>query len=81
MIENRAEVIDIAGVLRCSKSRPAPRPAVPPATPQQLLDTGIFNADFLRTMADQHIAGTKDHSAALWSVLMFETFLRVNAGA
>ncbi|RZA31743.1 MAG: amidotransferase 1, exosortase A system-associated [Lysobacteraceae bacterium] len=47
----------------------------------QLLDTGIFNADFLQTMADQHIAGSRDHSAALWSVLMFETFLRVNAGA
>jgi asparagine synthase (glutamine-hydrolysing) len=30
-------------------------------------------------MAEQHIAGTADHSAALWSVLMFETFLRVNA--
>jgi asparagine synthase (glutamine-hydrolysing) len=47
----------------------------------QLLDTGIFNADFLHTMAEQHIAGTKDHSAALWQVLMFETFLRVNAAA
>lgn len=47
----------------------------------QLLDTGIFNADFLSTMAEQHIAGTKDHSAALWSVLMFETFLRVCARA
>ncbi|MGI4842934.1 MAG: XrtA/PEP-CTERM system amidotransferase [Janthinobacterium lividum] len=47
----------------------------------QLLDTGIFNADYLRTMAEQHIAGTKDHSAALWQVLMFETFLRVNASA
>ena len=47
----------------------------------QLLDTGIFNADYLHTMAEQHIASTRDHSAALWQVLMFETFLRVNAGA
>ncbi|MDK6078683.1 XrtA/PEP-CTERM system amidotransferase [Massilia varians] len=47
----------------------------------QLLDTGIFNADYLHTMAEQHIASTRDHSAALWQVLMFETFLRVNAGS
>jgi len=45
----------------------------------QLLDTGIFNERFLREMVDQHIAGTGDHSVALWSVLMFETFLRVSA--
>jgi asparagine synthase (glutamine-hydrolysing) len=46
-----------------------------------LLDTGIFNERFLREMVDQHIAGTSDHSVALWSVLMFETFLRVSANA
>jgi asparagine synthase (glutamine-hydrolysing) len=47
----------------------------------QLLDTGIFNQRYLREMAEQHIAGTSDHSAALWQVLMFETFLRVSANA
>ena len=44
----------------------------------QLLETGIFNERFLRHMVEQHEAGTKDYSAPLWSVLMFETFLRVS---
>jgi asparagine synthase (glutamine-hydrolysing) len=43
-----------------------------------LLDTGIFNAGFLQQMIDEHLAGTKDHSTALWAVLMFEAFLRKN---
>ena len=46
-----------------------------------LLDTGIFNENFLRQMVEQHIAGTRDYSAELWSVLMFETFLRVSANS
>jgi asparagine synthase (glutamine-hydrolysing) len=43
-----------------------------------LLDTGIFNPAFLKQMVDEHLAGTKDHSTALWAVLMFEAFLRKN---
>ncbi|HTD05567.1 XrtA/PEP-CTERM system amidotransferase [Undibacterium sp.] len=43
-----------------------------------LLDTGIFNESYLRHMVDQHESGLKDYSASLWSVLMFETFLRVS---
>jgi asparagine synthase (glutamine-hydrolysing) len=43
-----------------------------------LLDTGIFNASFLKQMVDEHLAATKDHSTALWAVLMFEAFLRKN---
>jgi len=46
-----------------------------------LLDTGMFNERFLREMVEQHIAGSKDYSTPLWSVLMFETFLRVSAEA
>lgn len=41
-----------------------------------LLDTGIFNRAFLQQMVDQHQSGSKDYSAPLWSVLMFEAFLR-----
>ncbi len=44
-----------------------------------LLDTGIFNERYLRHMVDQHESGLKDYSAALWSMLMFEAFLRVSA--
>jgi asparagine synthase (glutamine-hydrolysing) len=43
-----------------------------------LLDTGIFNRHYLQRMVDEHLAGTKDHSTALWAVLMFEAFLRKN---
>ena len=46
-----------------------------------LLDTGMFNERFLRHMVEQHEAGTTDYSAPLWSMLMFETFLRVSANA
>lgn len=43
-----------------------------------LLDSGIFNEAFLRDMVDQHQAGRKDYSASIWSLLMFESFLRYN---
>ncbi|MEO6697633.1 MAG: asparagine synthase-related protein, partial [Gammaproteobacteria bacterium] len=41
-----------------------------------LADTGLFNRSFLRQMVEQHQSGLRDYSAALWSVLMFESFLR-----
>ncbi|WP_019140774.1 XrtA/PEP-CTERM system amidotransferase [Noviherbaspirillum massiliense] len=41
-----------------------------------LLDTGIFNRSHLQQMVDQHQSGARDHSAPLWSVLMFEAFLQ-----
>jgi asparagine synthase (glutamine-hydrolysing) len=43
-----------------------------------VLDTGIFNASYLRHLVDQHESGLKDYSVALWSMLMFEAFLRVS---
>lgn len=43
-----------------------------------LLDTGIFNQQFLKQMVDEHQSGLKDHATALWQVLMFEAFLRKN---
>ena len=46
----------------------------------RLLDTGLFNAAFLKEMVDQHASGRRDYGAALWSLLMFEAFLR-NADA
>ncbi|MFM9437817.1 asparagine synthase (glutamine-hydrolyzing), partial [Janthinobacterium sp. CG_23.3] len=41
-----------------------------------LADTGMFNMDCVRTLLAQHDSGRRDHSAALWSLLMFESFLR-----
>jgi len=45
---------------------------------QRLLDTGIFNRAYLEQLVSQHESGSADHSVALWSLLMFEAFLRVS---
>ncbi len=39
-------------------------------------DSHLFDQKFLRKMVDQHQAGVKDYSAPIWSLLMFESFLR-----
>jgi asparagine synthase (glutamine-hydrolysing) len=44
----------------------------------RLLDTGIFNRAYLEQLVSQHESGSADHSVALWSLLMFEAFLRVS---
>jgi asparagine synthase (glutamine-hydrolysing) len=41
-----------------------------------LADTGIFNTAFLAEMVEQHESGRRDYSAPIWTVLMFEAFLR-----
>ncbi len=42
----------------------------------RLLDTGWFDGAALTGLIDAHQAGIRDNSAALWSLLMFEAFLR-----
>jgi asparagine synthase (glutamine-hydrolysing) len=42
----------------------------------RMLDSGYFEPRFLTTLVDDHQSGVNDHSAALWSLLMFEGFLR-----
>jgi hypothetical protein len=32
--------------------------------------------DYVRELATQHVSGRRDHSAPLWSLMMFEAFLR-----
>lgn len=41
-----------------------------------LLQTGYFNANYLHELVDHHQSGLRDHSTALWALLMFESFLR-----
>jgi asparagine synthase (glutamine-hydrolysing) len=41
-----------------------------------LADTGWFNAAYLRRLVEDHQSGLRDYSAPLWTVLMFESFLR-----
>jgi len=43
----------------------------------RLGDTDIFNHRYLEQLFDEHMSGRRDHSAALWSLLMFEAFLRI----
>ncbi|MFQ5785474.1 MAG: XrtA/PEP-CTERM system amidotransferase [Alphaproteobacteria bacterium] len=46
-----------------------------------LADTDMFDMAYVEKLVDQHQSGLRDHAAALWAVLMFESFLRqVHAG-
>ena len=43
---------------------------------ERMLDSGIFNADFVKKIAKDHISKRFDHSAIVWSLLMYEAFQR-----
>ena len=45
-----------------------------------ILDGGWFNADVVRQLVEQHESGVRDHSTPLWTLLMFDAFLRREAG-
>jgi asparagine synthase (glutamine-hydrolysing) len=42
----------------------------------RLADTGWFERASLERLVDDHTRGVRDHSAPLWTLLMFEAFLR-----
>jgi asparagine synthase (glutamine-hydrolysing) len=44
---------------------------------ERLASTGYFNRPYLQRLLDEHQGGQFDHSAPLWTLLMFEAFLRV----
>jgi asparagine synthase (glutamine-hydrolysing) len=41
-----------------------------------LQQCGMFNMDVIAELIAQHHSGRRDYSAPLWSLLMFEAFLR-----
>lgn len=41
-----------------------------------LADTGMFDVDQLKTIVSEHQSGVREHSAVMWALLMFESFLR-----
>lgn len=43
---------------------------------ERLASTGWFNSSYLQYLVDTHQSGASDHSAPLWSLVMFEAFLR-----
>jgi asparagine synthase (glutamine-hydrolysing) len=42
----------------------------------RLAQTGWFDRGYLQKLVDSHQSGASDHSAPLWTVMMFEAFLR-----
>ncbi|WP_377702808.1 XrtA/PEP-CTERM system amidotransferase [Pseudoduganella sp. UC29_71] len=46
-----------------------------------LADTGIFNKAFLHELVEHHQSGRRDYSAPIWTLLMFEAFLRKEMAA
>jgi len=43
---------------------------------ETMVDCGWFNPAFLKQMLDQHQSGQRDYAAPIWSLLMFEEFLK-----
>jgi asparagine synthase (glutamine-hydrolysing) len=39
-------------------------------------DTGMFDRRTITKLLDEHQSGVRDHATVLWSLLMFESFLR-----
>lgn len=39
-------------------------------------ESGLFNMELVEQLVKQHQSGFRDHSAAIWSLLMFESFQR-----
>jgi asparagine synthase (glutamine-hydrolysing) len=44
-----------------------------------ILECGIFDNDRVRSIAEQHMRGTRDHSAPIWALLVFANFLRTHS--
>jgi asparagine synthase (glutamine-hydrolysing) len=42
----------------------------------RLVGTGFFDRRYLRRLVEQHESGLRDQSSALWTLLMFDAFLR-----
>jgi asparagine synthase (glutamine-hydrolysing) len=41
-----------------------------------MLDSGIFDSGFLQQIVEQHQSGRRNFSDPIWTLLMFEAFLR-----
>ena len=42
----------------------------------RLAATGIFNQNYLQHLVESHASGARDYSAPLWTLLMFDAFLK-----
>ena len=41
----------------------------------RMMDSGLFDAGYLKTLVDHHQNGMRDYSAPLWTLMMFDQFL------
>jgi len=42
----------------------------------RMTESGLFNSATIRQLVDQHESGSRDHSTPIWTLLMFDAFLR-----
>ena len=42
----------------------------------RLADTGWFDQGALKRIVEQHQSGIRDHSTPIWTILMFDAFLK-----
>jgi len=42
----------------------------------ELAGCGMFNPATLARIGDEHLSGVRDHGTPIWTLLMFEAFLR-----
>lgn len=47
---------------------------------QQMLESGYFDGDQIKKLIDDHVAERRDNSASLWTLTMFESFMRQQLG-
>jgi asparagine synthase (glutamine-hydrolysing) len=41
-----------------------------------MIDSGLFDQKYLNMLVDQHQSGARDYSSPIWTLLMFDSFLR-----
>ena len=46
-----------------------------------IAESGWFNRDVIRMLIEQHETGSRDHSTPLWTLLMYDAFMRCVLGA
>jgi asparagine synthase (glutamine-hydrolysing) len=46
---------------------------------ETMLNSGLFNESYLRELVDKHQSGSRDYSAPIWTLLMFNAFLKKEA--
>ncbi|MDF2177288.1 amidotransferase 1, exosortase A system-associated [Aliiglaciecola sp. CAU 1673] len=47
---------------------------------ERMKDSGYFDVTRLKKLVDDHVSGVRDNSASLWTLMMFESFLRKQLG-